>query len=455
MTLDLNWLVLLPPLVAISIAVWKRQVILALVVCLWLSEILLNTMNPFTGFIQMVERVVLVFEDPDKTRVLMFSLLVGGLLAIMKESGGTAAFTNKMSQLGLTNSPRRASLLPTLTGIFIFIETNLSILTAGSISQKLFDTYKLSRARLAFIIDSTCSPVSVLILLNGWGAYILGLIHSYPIGNPVEILIWSIVFNFYPILIILTTLYTAITGKVYGPMRRAEERPVIHEYVEEHAPSKVRYMLLPILLLIITTLFFMMYTGNGSILSGSGSRSILWAVTIVLFITALMLRIDKKMTFVQLTEITFKGMGQLLPLVTVVMLSMAVGMSFFDLGTGVYIAGLIGETLPIYLLTPLLFIAAGVMAFTTGTSWGTFAILIPIGIPLGLAMGLPTPIVLASILGGAVFGDHASPISDSTIISSLASGCDHMEHVRTQLPYALTMGGISIVLYILAGLWLL
>jgi Na+/H+ antiporter NhaC len=154
-------------------------------------------------------------------------------------------------------------------------------------------------------------------------------------------------------------------------------------------------------------------------------------------------------------RIGFDGMGELLQLVTIVLLALALGASLKELGTGDYIAGLVGEALPTFLLPAMLFLAGALISFSTGTSWGTFAILVPLGMPLALALELPPSLMLAAILGGGVFGDHCSPISDTTAVSSVASGCDLLEHVRTQLPYALFAGAVALALYLLAGLLLL
>ena len=151
----------------------------------------------------------------------------------------------------------------------------------------------------------------------------------------------------------------------------------------------------------------------------------------------------------------FKGMGELLPLVSIVLLSIALGSSLRTLGTGAFVASIVGDFLPLFLIAPLLFIAGAIMSFTTGTSWGTFAILIPIGMPLAMSLGLPPTLVLSAILGGGVFGDHCSPISDTSAVAALASGCDLLTHVKTQLPYAMAAGGATIIAYIIASLLML
>jgi len=167
----------------------------------------------------------------------------------------------------------------------------------------------------------------------------------------------------------------------------------------------------------------------------------------------LMMLFSRRFSHIALVRIGFEGMSELLPLVTIVLFSLALGASLKDLGTGTFIAGLTGEFLPRVLVVPMLFLAGALISFSTGTSWGTFAILIPIGMPLSSSLGLPPSLVLSAILGGGVFGDHCSPISDTTAVSAIASGCDLLEHVRTQLPYALTAGAITLLLYLVVG-WL-
>jgi len=448
------WLTLLPPMVAIALAVYKREVIAALLVALFTSEFLQHAYNPVFGAMATLERIVAVFGDADNTRILVFSLLIGALLAFIRDFGGVAAFVDRISKTGLVNGPRRVGLVTTFTGIAIFIETNLSVLTAGIFSQSLFDSFHLSRARLAYVIDSTCAPVSVLILVNAWGAYILQLVAPYELANPVASVAYTIPLNFYAWFTLLLVFYTVSFNRSHGPMRQSDAQassatPELHTAT----PTRSRYMLLPLAVMVLGILAFMVYTGHGKLLAGSGSRSVFWGTALAILVAYALLRYDKKEPHRKLVEQAFSGMGKLLPLVTTVLLAMAIGASMRALGTGAFVAGMVGDFLPAFAVAPLVFISAAVISFTTGTSWGTFGILIPIAIPVAQSMDLPVPLVLAAMLGGGVFGDHCSPISDTTIISSLASGCDHLEHVRTQLPYALVAGLLSTVAYALAGWW--
>ena len=458
-----DWLTLLPALVAIIVVLWRKEVILALLLSLCSAELLIflqaghaaNAALVLDGSLQTLERIVAVTKDGDNARILMFSLLVGGLLAYMRDSGGVSATVKMLVEKGIAKTPRQAGLLTFFISSVTFIESNLSSLTAGISSRGLFDKFKMSRARLAYIIDSTSAPICITILLNGWGAYILGLLSTYSLGDSaISVLIGSIGLNFYALFTLAVVLYTIISGKVYGPMRRSEqELHTLAEHTEiDVAPSHPSFMLVPLITLVGSMLGFMLMTGNGRLVGGSGSQSVLYATTLACLVAYCMMLLSKRFTHQKLVDIGFKGMSELLPLVTIVLLSLALGSSLKLLGTGTFIASIVNDSLPLVLIPALLFLAGALISFTTGTSWGTFAILIPIGMPMVELLGLPPSLVLAAILSGGVFGDHCSPISDSTAVSSVASGCDLLEHVKTQLPYALFCGALALIAFLLAGM---
>lgn len=455
-----DWLTVLPPLLAVMVVLWKKEVILALLVAIFSSEFLIllsgSEQASLASFaLSGVERIVSVFASGGNARILIFSLLVGALLAFMRYSGGVTATVEFLIKIGLSGNARRSRLLAFFTGVFIFIESNLSVLMAGILSRGLFDKFNMSRARLAYIIDSTSAPICILLLMNGWGAYVLGLLGSYDLEqSAVSILIQTIPLNFYALLTLAIVLYTIVADKTHGPLKQAElEQNKTQKHLELDVPaSKARYMVVPLLTMSLSMVGFMFITGNGDFTAGSGSKSVLYATSLACIVAYAMMVGSKKFNHKQMTEISFKGMAELLPLVTIVLFSLALGASLKQLGTGIFISNLVAESLPYFLIPAVIFIAGALMSFSTGTSWGTFAILIPIGMPLVIHLGLPAPLVLAAILGGGIFGDHCSPISDTTAVSAVASGCDLLEHVKTQLPYALTAGGLTIVAYLIAGL---
>lgn len=454
----MSWYSILPPLIAILVVFWRKEVIMALLLAVVSSEFLLLYTQGQSGlltFVNSVERVISVATSAGNSRILIFSIVIGALLAYIRESGGVAATVNKLMNLGVAKSKRQVGLLTMFTGTSVFIESNMSVLTSGIVSRGLFDKFKMSRARLAYIIDSTSAPVCILILLNGWGAYVLGLLSNYELEQSAVSILWSsVAFNFYAIIALLIVLYTIVFDKVHGPMKEAEQQLEKQNLEIDAGPaaSKARFMLVPLLTLIVSMIGFMFWTGNGELASGSGSKSVLYATVLASMVAYLQLLAHKQFTHHQLVDIGFKGMGELLPLVSIVLLSLTLGASLKELGTGQFVASLVGDYLPIYLIVPVLFLTGAVMSFTTGTSWGTFAILIPIGVPLIQALGLPAPLVVGAILSGGIFGDHCSPISDTSAVSALASGCDLLTHVKTQLPYALVGGVLALISFFIASL---
>lgn len=475
-----EWLSLLPALVAIGFVLWKKEVTIALILAIFTSELLLTLQAaetaawnlPFVGFIQSVERVAAVFSDGGNARLLLFCVLIGAPLALMSASGGVKATVRLMVNSGIATNARRSGMMTFLTGVLIFIESNLSVLTAGILSRGLFDRFKMSRERLAFIIDSTSAPVCILILLNGWGAFVLGILAPYDLSeSAVSVLVATVPLNFYALSTLLVVFYTVWSGKVYGPLATLEKAqntdienseksrastvtndPNSHRNDLPATGGYARDMLIPLGVLVFAMLGFMAWTGNGDLLAGSGSKSVLYATVLSLLVAYVMLIGRPEFTHQKLVKESFTGIADILPLVTILLLSIALGASVKQLGTGVFISGLVADYLPLFLVPAMVFIAGAFAAFTTGTSWGTFALMVPIAIPIALNLDLPPSLLLAAVLGGGVFGDHCSPVSDTTAVSSMAAGCDILDHVRTQLPYALFCGAVTIIAYVIAGL---
>jgi Na+/H+ antiporter NhaC len=457
----MHWYSILPPIIAIIVVFWRKEVILALVAAILSAEWLLAYQNKtevlFTGTIGAIERVIEVIVAAGNTRILLFSLLIGALLAYMRYSGGVTATVEMLINKGVAKSKKQVGLLTMFTGVVVFIESNLSVLASGILARGLFDKFKMSRARLAYVIDSTSAPICILILLNGWGAFILALLSNYEFEQSAVSILWgTIPLNFYAIIALVLVLYTILADKVHGPMKEADkELAQLDGEQVAVAATKARFMLLPLASMIFAMIGFMLWTGEGDLANGNGSKSVLYATVFACFVAYTLLLSSKEYSHKQLVNTGFKGMGEILPLVTIVLFSLTLGASLQELGTGVFVAGMVGDYLPINLIVPVLFLAGAMMSFSTGTSWGTFAILIPIGVPLIQTLGLPPSLVIAAILGGGIFGDHCSPISDTTAVSSIASGCDLLTHVRTQMPYALFGGALAFVGYFIASLMMI
>ena len=466
---DPQWYSLLPPLVAIVLAIWSKQVVLSLATGIWMGHTLLAGFNPIAGLGEGLDGVVNVFTDPGDARVLMFTLLVGSLIATIEHSGGVRGFVHYLDSRHWVHNRLRAQLLAWGTGLVIFVESSITLLVAGSVSRPLFDRYRVSREKLAYLIDATSAPVCIMIPLNAWGAFIISLVASSGVDNPLETFIAAIPLNLYAITAIVLAGVVIWKGIDIGPMRKAEERteggdilwpgsvPLIDVSAEQvhddaaHIPS-AWLMALPIIAMVAMMPVALYITGDGVIINGSGSVSVLWSVCIGIGAAWLMTLLRTDSTIADLMRAFMKGAGDLLPIATILLLALALGDVAQALGTGPYVAGIVSGNIPAVLLAPLVFLVSGFIAFSVGSSWGTFAIMIPIAIPIATTLGLPVPLMLAAALSGGIFGDHASPISDTTVLASMAAATDHIDHVRTQLPYALVAGAIAAGGFLLLGL---
>ena len=470
---DPTWVSLLPPLLAIGLAIGTRQVYLSLAGGIWLGWSILNGWNLGTGLTEAVESTVRALGDTGNAKVIMFTLVMGALIASVGASGGVAGFVGALERRRWVTGGRRAQLLAWVIGVIIFIESNLTVLVAGSVSRPLFDRYRSSREKLAYLIDSTSAPICILIPLNAWGATNLRLLSEagVPEGDALSVFLRSIVFNFYSFAAVLLALAVILFKLDWGPMRRAEARaergevlwpdatPMMDEGVlggDEHPPIAPRAanMIVPILVLVAMMPVGLWVTGGGNPAAGSGSTSVLWASLVGLATVWVMLLFQKAFTVDELMRIALRGAGGLVPLALILLLALALGGMTRELGTGVFVAGLAQDVLSPAVFLPLVFLASSAIAFSIGSSWGTFAIMIPIVVPSAVALDLSLAPFLAAALSGGIFGDHCSPISDTTIISSMAAATDHVDHVRTQLPYALAGGGAATVCFAAVGVFL-
>ncbi len=453
---------ILPPLLAIGLAIYTRQVLISLAAGIWLGYIIMSGWNPAAGAADAIDGLITVLGDPGNARVLVFTFLIGALISTIEANGGMSGFVKWVEERRWVTDGRRAQIMAWVIGIVVFIESNLTILVAGCVTRPLCDRFRVSREKLAYIIDSTSAPVCILIPVNAWGALILGLLAAEGLANPMGVFVAAIPLNLYALAALALAGLVAFRGWNLGPMKRAEERTAEGQLQWEHAsavadpeeiaPSpppgvelRARNMLIPISGMVLSMPVFMLITGNGVLSEGSGSTSVLWAVIFGLALSAALALKAGSLDLEGLSKVGLKGAGGLTGIAVVLWLALALGAVTRSLGTGVYVAGIVGDGFPTAILLPLVFVVTSGIAFATGSSWGTFGIMMTIAVPVAETLGIdPVPFV-AAVLSGGIFGDHCSPISDTTIISSLASATDHIEHVRTQIPYALLAGGFAAI----------
>ncbi len=399
------------------------------------------------------ELFISLLSEPWILKTLGFAILVGSVMALIEKSGGIEGFVLfAQNQKSLVSSPRGALLLAYFIGVVIFIESSITSLIAGAVGKPLCDKHSVPHAKLALVCDSTSAPISSLIVLNGWGALLLGLI-STQIANgmisedAISILIEAVMYNFYAMSALFVTFLAVWFNVDIGYMKNATLNKA-EKYVSERKASSMSFMILPIIVMIFFVFFFLYLTGNGNLLKGSGSSSIFYTMLATLtFMFAYFIGF-KNMTFKTYVNTSFKGAKKLFPIAVVLLFAFGIGKVTTDLKTGLYLASLASENLNVIFLAAVVFLLSSIISFSTGTSWGTFSIMIPVAVPMAVSMDANIALSIGAVISGGVFGDHCSPISDTTIISSMAADCEVVEHVKTQLPYALISGVIAFFAFI-------
>jgi len=455
---NLGVLSVLIPLFIIIMAIITKDVVVSLLSGIFLGELIIHHFNPLEAIIALLDGFVGLFAEGWITKTVLFALLVGAIIKLITDSGGVEGFINYLSRKQKNiDSPKGALLLAYFLGVVIFIESSITALVAGTVARPLCDKNGVSREKLAFVCDSTSAPICSLIPFNAWGALLLGLvltaIESKVItGEALPLLIESIVFNFYSWIMVLFVLAVILFDINIGAMRHAKPHKLEKSNIDlTNREKSPLLMILPIVVLIIMVPISLYYTGHGDILKGSGSTSVFYSVITTLIFIYLYYIIGGHLKHKEYFNSLYAGVSDMIPIVLILILAFLIGNVIKDLGTAKYLAEIMDGNISPALIPFLVFLVSALTSFSTGTSWGTFSIMMPIGLALGANFDLYTPLMIGAVISGGIFGDHVSPISDTTIISSMASGCDHISHVKTQIPYALVSAGVAGVLYLIMG----
>ncbi len=481
-----GWFSVLPPLIAILVALTLRNVIPALMLGIWLGATALISFSPSGAFRGLLDAfqvyVSRALADADHVTVILFSFMIGGMVGIVTRNGGMFGIVNVILRFARNAVSGQISVW--LMGLAIFFDDYGNTLVVGNTSRSVTDILRISREKLAYIVDSTAAPVSCIALVTTWIGYEVGLIGEAVKAIPdfdqpaYSIFVNSIPYSFYPILAILFVFIIAYSGRDFGPMYRAEVRArggqvrsVLSSAMSEKAadelepkegiPIRAVNGLLPIAVLIVALIGGLLVTGEGETVrdivgSADSYKALMWA-SLLSVITATALTLGQRiMTVAETVEAWYSGVRSMLFAMIILVLAWALSEITTELHTAAYLVGILGDALQPALVPAIVFVISALTAFSTGTSWGTMGILMPLVIPLTWAVmaanGMDSPqhfaILYSAIscnLAGAVWGDHCSPISDTTVLSSMASGCDHIEHVRTQLPYAVCVGVVALL----------
>ena len=458
-----------PPILTIVLALVTKNVFISLLIGIFTSSMVLCGGAPLTGLNDAFYSFIHTFESNGNTITLISFLLIGALIYLIEKSGGVEGFTEVMlKKRALIKTKRGASIFTWLLGIIIFTSGSLSCMVTGSVSRPFNDALKVPHEKSAFIVHATSTPWCVLFPLSGWLAALAGYLTSggVPESEAISVLLRSIPLNFYCILAVFGTLAVSLFGINIEPMRKAEERAektgaldnpgrggTLTE--ETMSPSKAKprvlNMLLPMGVLIATILAVLTITGKGNPTQGAGMQSLLWGCILAVLTICILCVAQKLFSVDEVINEMFKGMGTMLPVAGILLFGFTMGNLVKDLDTGNYLTSVFMGVLSPALLPALSFLLCMLLSFATGTSMGTMAIMSVICLPMAISMGISIPLVAGAVFGGAIFGDHASPISDTTIMSCATTGCDIIDHVKTQMPYVLIFAAISLVLYVVLG----
>ncbi|OEF99095.1 sodium:proton antiporter [Vulcanibacillus modesticaldus] len=483
---------LIPPLVAILLAFLTKQVILSLFIGVFFGATMVYDGNIFYGFLRTLDKYMLgSVADSWNAGILIFTLTIGGMVGVISKMGGTQAIAEVLAKK--VKNSRSAQLSTWLMGLFVFFDDYSNTLIVGPTMRPLTDKMTISREKLSYIVDSTAAPVTGMALISTWVGYELGLINESfkNLGievNSYDVFVKSIPYRFYDIFALVMVFLIAWLMRDFGPMYKAEKRARLMGKVladgatplaatnneipniKEADKLRVSNAVVPILTLVIVGFVGLWYSGGGTeqpftfegvrkaFGDSDASVALIWASALASMVAIVMAISQKILGLNEAIEAWVDGAKSLVITAVILTLAWSLGTVTSDVGTADYLVKIVTDTLPVMLLPFLVFIISSVVSFATGTSWGTMAIMIPLAIPLasaytggsidGILLG-----TLGAVLAGSIFGDHSSPISDTTILSSMASASDHIDHVKTQIPYALTTAIVaSAVGYIPIGL---
>ena len=458
-----------PPILTIVLALVTKNVFISLLIGIFTSSMVLCGGAPLTGLNDTFYSFIHTFESNGNTITLISFLLIGALIYLIEKSGGVEGFTDVMlKKRALIKTKRGANIFTWLLGIIIFTSGSLSCMVTGSVSRPFNDALKVPHEKSAFIVHATSTPWCVLFPLSGWLAALAGYLTSggVPENEAISVLLRSIPLNFYCILAVFGTLAVSLFRINIGPMRKAEERAdktgaldnpgrggAFNEETAApgNAKPRVLNMFLPMGVLIATILAVLTITGKGNPTQGAGMQSLLWGCILAVLTICILCVAQKQFSVDEVINEMFKGMGTMLPVAGILLFGFTMGNLVKSLDTGNYLTFVFMGVLSPALLPALSFLLCMLLSFATGTSMGTMAIMSVICLPMAISMGISIPLVAGAVFGGSIFGDHSSPISDTTIMSCATTGCDIIDHVKTQMPYVLIFAVISIVLYAVLG----
>ncbi|MFT4755986.1 MAG: Na+/H+ antiporter NhaC [Vicingaceae bacterium] len=494
------WLSIIPPLLAIILALVFKEVVTSLLIGIFSGVFIIHIyFNSFwmaliSSFTILIDHYILdSLNDSGHLSIIIFSTLIGGMVSVISKNGGMQGVVNRISKFAKT--PKSGQLATWFLGIAIFFDDYANTLIVGNTMRPITDRLKISREKLAYLVDSTAAPIAAIAFVTTWIGAELGYIESgiatiEGLNEGVySIFLSSLAYSFYPIFALLFMLILILRERDFGPMYHAEKEARMSDVMtidplnlneeldeftaKEGIPYKAFNAIVPVLVVILGTIIGLISTGwdttviddssislsrtMSTIIGNADSyKALLWSSLAGLFMAIILSVSQKLMSIHQSINAAVSGFKTMLTAVIILVLAWSLALVIEDLHTADFLTSIMSDNVSPYFVPTLTFLLAAVVAFSTGSSWGTMAILYPLMLPSSWAICLTAGIpevetlsifhnVVACVLAGAVLGDHCSPISDTTILSSLASSCNHISHVRTQMPYALTVGAVAIL----------
>ncbi len=467
---------------AILLCFLTKRVLLSLFIGVFAGGLIILHGNPFTAIEYSLDTMIGSITDDWNARLLLFNMLMGSGVAFIWRLGGSKALTNWAKKKIKTN--KQAGIGAWILGIIVFFNDYVNAAIVGNVFRDIYDEKKISREKLSYILDSTAAPVATF-FISDWIAFQIGMIQSGMDAAGIKgvsafsAYLHSVPLNLYSILAVLMVGIIVISGKDYGPMLKAEHRAkttgktirdnavpmmdVAQELGKENdAKPRLLTFFLPIAALVLVTLYGFWATGSEGknlmevLAKADPAKALLWGAFAMMFAGAGIAVYHRLMKVGEIMETVIDGMKLMLLACAILVLAWSLGKVTADMKLADYLIAVIGGSVPFHFIPVIIFILGMIIAFSTGTSWGAMTILTPIAIPLTYRMtgDVTTSVIMAGVVfSGAIFGDHCSPISDTTVLSSIFSGSDHMDHVSTQIPYALTAAFVSAVMYLLYGMF--
>ncbi len=491
-----GWVTILPPLIAILLALTVREVFTSLFAGIWLGCLFLAGYNPIEATLMTAGRFAReALGDPDHAAIIVFSLLLGGMVGVLSRMGAARAIVDALAPLA--TSPRRGQIATWMAGMAIFFDDYANTLVVGNTMRPLTDRLRISREKLAYIVDSTAAPVAAIAFVSTWVGYEISLIgdglaiaeahtgHAARV-TPFGVFLGSIPYLFYPILALVMVVMIVVMKRDFGPMLAAERRArggggLFREGAQisaasndiEHPPEGVRVhwiqAVLPVLGVVVVVIGGLYRTGRAALAPDQAPTlmnvfgnsdpftPLLWGSLVGCLLAVGLAVGGRKLRISSAIDAWVGGIRSMLVACIILVMAWSLGALTKALGTATFLSSILSDRMPEELLPVSVFVVASLISFATGTSWTTMAILFPLVIPLSISMGSAADPAqpdayhhllgaVAGVMAGALFGDHCSPISDTTVMSSMASGCDHVDHVRTQLPYAISVALIAVLI---------